>query len=280
VKLDRDPFDSLISRLNEARALVFDLQRLSRHPQDLPPAGTEEVEGLGSDLLHFVASADLPVLLSGAAGAPAASTARMIHEHSPWGAANFLELRAASLKGGDIQSHLEDGRRRNGSGHLGTMYVDEITNLDPDVQEELIAYLEPNPGRSYGSSLPVRLISSTSRSIEGALDTGALSERLYALAARIILPIPPAKSHRSRPTMHRSFTTWIVAEVKRLRGSRDGQLYSHFLGLLQGSLIRVVLERTGGNQIRAARLLGVNRNTLRKWMRLLGGAPDLAPSGE
>jgi DNA-binding protein Fis len=151
------------------------------------------------------------------------------------------------------------------------MYVDEITNLIPEVQEELIAHLEPDPGRSSASSVPIRLISSTIRSIEGALGTGDLSERLYALAARIMLPIPLAKPYRSRPAMHRPSTAWIIAEVKRLRGSCDGQLYPHFLGLLQRSLIRVVLERTGGNQVRAARLLGVNRNTLRKWMRLLGG---------
>jgi two-component system nitrogen regulation response regulator GlnG len=35
-------------------------------------------------------------------------------------------------------------------------------------------------------------------------------------------------------------------------------------------LIELVLEQTGGNQLRAAELLGINRNTLRKKLTALG----------
>jgi len=34
-----------------------------------------------------------------------------------------------------------------------------------------------------------------------------------------------------------------------------------------------VLDFSGGNQLRAARLLGINRNTLRKRLRVLGLLP-------
>jgi two-component system nitrogen regulation response regulator GlnG len=39
--------------------------------------------------------------------------------------------------------------------------------------------------------------------------------------------------------------------------------------MLERPLIAHVLARTGGNQLRAARLLGLNRNTLRKRCREL-----------
>ncbi len=41
-------------------------------------------------------------------------------------------------------------------------------------------------------------------------------------------------------------------------------LYATLIGVVERPLIEVVLERTGGNQVRAADMLGINRNTLRK----------------
>jgi two-component system nitrogen regulation response regulator GlnG len=36
------------------------------------------------------------------------------------------------------------------------------------------------------------------------------------------------------------------------------------IGEIERPLIELTLERAGGNQVRAARMLGLNRNTLRK----------------
>jgi len=52
-----------------------------------------------------------------------------------------------------------------------------------------------------------------------------------------------------------------------LAGGRG--LYRRVIQLVDRSLVRATLQRAGGCQIEAARLLGVNRNTLRRKMQQL-----------
>ncbi len=57
--------------------------------------------------------------------------------------------------------------------------------------------------------------------------------------------------------------------VEELVASRPGGVHHAALALLERPLLAHVLDLTGGNQLRAARILGVNRNTLRKRCREL-----------
>ena len=50
----------------------------------------------------------------------------------------------------------------------------------------------------------------------------------------------------------------------------DGTLYDRVIGEVERPLIEAVLARHGHNQLRAARALGINRNTLKKRLDLLG----------
>jgi two-component system, NtrC family, nitrogen regulation response regulator GlnG len=47
-------------------------------------------------------------------------------------------------------------------------------------------------------------------------------------------------------------------------------LHAFALSWVERPLLEFVLERTGGNQLRAAEMLGINRNTLRKKLTALG----------
>ena len=64
--------------------------------------------------------------------------------------------------------------------------------------------------------------------------------------------------------------------VDRLRAARPGRVHHDALVLLERPLLLHVLALTGGNQLRAARLLGINRNTLRKRCRELRLPPTRA----
>ncbi len=88
------------------------------------------------------------------------------------------------------------------------------------------------------------------------------SEALQAAAS-----VPHAEDSASVPG---GLGREVRVELKRVGGEKDGQLYEHLLSLVERPLLQAVLDRAGGNQLKAAQLLGINRNTLRKRMRQLG----------
>lgn len=55
-----------------------------------------------------------------------------------------------------------------------------------------------------------------------------------------------------------------------LNGHRPARLYDLVLREVEEPLFKAVLDYTEGNQVRAADILGINRGTLRKKLRLLG----------
>jgi two-component system nitrogen regulation response regulator GlnG len=58
--------------------------------------------------------------------------------------------------------------------------------------------------------------------------------------------------------------------VREAAASANGKLYRSVMARIERPLLRQALDLAGGNQLKAASLLGINRNTLRKRLRLLG----------
>lgn len=67
--------------------------------------------------------------------------------------------------------------------------------------------------------------------------------------------------------LSRAMTDVVPALVDQLVASNSPRLHREAMSLLERPLIVHALAMTGGNQLRAARLLGLNRNTLRKKIR-------------
>ena len=69
----------------------------------------------------------------------------------------------------------------------------------------------------------------------------------------------------------------VAEELARYFEALDGQkpcdLHKLVIGETEQALLQFVLERTAGNQSRAAQLLGLNRGTLRKKLKYYGLAP-------
>ncbi len=62
--------------------------------------------------------------------------------------------------------------------------------------------------------------------------------------------------------------------VRGLRHHASANLHGLMVGLVEKPLLRAVMRETRGNQVRAAALLGINRNTLRKKLKEHGIDPD------
>src|SRR3989338_6878963 len=62
----------------------------------------------------------------------------------------------------------------------------------------------------------------------------------------------------------------VVELGDSLYREKHGVLYKTILETIERPLIERILERTEGNQLKAARILGINRNTMRTKIKKLG----------
>jgi two-component system nitrogen regulation response regulator GlnG len=71
----------------------------------------------------------------------------------------------------------------------------------------------------------------------------------------------------------KSLEDYIVTYLSRFSidqfDDNDKGLYQSVLLEFEKPVLKYVLKATGGNQIKASKILGLNRNTLRKKLRLL-----------
>jgi two-component system nitrogen regulation response regulator GlnG len=140
----------------------------------------------------------------------------------------------------------------------------EPKTVSPEALEWMLAYSWPGNVRELENAVKRACVLSATSLI--------LPEHLPAPVARAAEVGAAGGGSSFERMLHQG----IGADLQRLKQEKDGQIYSHFLAALERPLLLHVLERTGGNQLRAAELLGINRNTLRKKLRELG----IKPGGE
>ncbi len=90
-----------------------------------------------------------------------------------------------------------------------------------------------------------------------------------------VLAVPledPSQEQTNRPqnTLRNSVKDTMDAYLKQLDGHSTGQLYQMFLQEVETPLLETVMTYVRGNQSKAAELLGINRGTLRKKLKMYG----------
>jgi len=109
------------------------------------------------------------------------------------------------------------------------------------------------------------------RELENAVQRAALLSPNVMLGAE---DFPELKGPRDNARNDTSLEGLIAGKLQNSLAQMDFQemdnLYEMVLHQMERPLINIVLERTRGNQVRTAEILGINRNTLRKKIQTLG----------
>jgi two-component system, NtrC family, nitrogen regulation response regulator GlnG len=87
-------------------------------------------------------------------------------------------------------------------------------------------------------------------------------------------PVSAAASVAIDATLEEIIERKLLECVRGLREHTSANLYDLMIGLVEKPLLRAVLRETSGNQVHAAHILGINRNTLRKKLTAHGIDPD------
>ncbi|HET7790073.1 MAG TPA: sigma-54 dependent transcriptional regulator [Gemmatimonadales bacterium] len=153
------------------------------------------------------------VLLTGESGTGKGWVARLVHNLSPRAAGPFIEVNCAGLSPTFLDSELfghEKGAftdakdKKQGLFELadgGTILLDEIGDLAPELQPKLLKVLETKTFRRLGGTreltVDVRLIAATNRDLAGDVKAGRFREDLFYRLSVMPLHLPPLRD-RSR----------------------------------------------------------------------------------
>jgi DNA-binding NtrC family response regulator len=212
------PVDMQLLAAATARAL--DKVRLKRHNallvSRLAPAGGDERLGVSAPmqaLTHQVellaASERTTVLLTGESGTGKGWVARLIHRRSARRAAPFVDVNCAGLSATFLDSELfghEKGaftdakEMKQGLFEIadrGSLFLDEIADLAPELQPKVLKAIEEKLFRRLGGTreiqVDVRLIAATNHDIGEAVRSGRFREDLYYRLHVIPLHLPPLR---------------------------------------------------------------------------------------
>ena len=145
--------------------------------------------------LHQVAPTEATVLISGETGTGKELVAAAVHEFSPRRAKPFLAVNCGALATGLLESELFGHLRGAFTGALrdkpglfeaadgGTMFLDEIGEVPPELQLRLLRVLQEREVTRVGDvrarKINVRVVAATNRDLRAMVKDGSFREDLF-----------------------------------------------------------------------------------------------------
>jgi DNA-binding NtrC family response regulator len=164
--------------------------------------------------LRLFARQEGAVLISGPTGSGKERCARAVHDESPRCSGPYVALNAAALMKSIAESELFGhvrgaftgaGERRPGrilEAHRGTIFIDEVGELDLEVQAKLLRVLEDRVVVPVGGSqadarvVDFRLVTATNRDLAEEVRAGRFRRDLYARINQLPVCVPPLSARR------------------------------------------------------------------------------------
>ena len=183
-------------------------------PPNIPPFSDligehESIAALRELLTRVARSKASTVLIYGETGTGKGMVARMIHEQSARADREFLDINCAAIPSDLLESELfgyEPGAFTGAVGkkqglietaNEGTVFLDEIRELDPVMQAKILTLLDTKRFRRLGSvkptSVDVRFIAATNKVLLSEVKNGKFRDDLYYRLQVIAVNIPPLR---------------------------------------------------------------------------------------
>ncbi|MGE4556127.1 MAG: sigma-54-dependent transcriptional regulator [Desulfovibrionaceae bacterium] len=234
-------------RLACLRALEYRNKKLT-----LLPVNASGIVGGGKWLkrclqrLARAAASDAPVLILGETGTGKELFARAVHANSPRAGGPFVVVDCAalheSLLGSELFGHTrgaftgaladKDGLVRLANG--GALFLDEVSELAPEMQKSFLRVLESNSYRPLGSGKEYtsnfRLVSVSNKDLEELVRQGRFRQDLLYRIQGAVLRLPPL---RDRPEDIPELTAHHLAAIRGRQGLEPAYVSQEFMDLLQ-----------------------------------------------
>ena len=223
-----------------------------------------------------MADTDSPVLILGETGAGKGVVARWLHQRSRRARDPFVDLNCAGLGRELLESELFGyakgaftGAAANKLGllevaHRGTVFLDEIGDVDPLVQPKLLTVLEDKRFRRLGDvqdrTVDLRLIAATSHDLSRLSHEQKFRSDLYFRISTLVLRVPPLRERRE------DIPPLAAEMVSRLSGNRGRKAVT-----LSADAVRALQAYAWPGNVREL------RNVLERAV-LLSGADTLQPA--
>jgi len=342
-----DELLNLVRRALKNRQLTIEnlylKQSLSRETRSTDIISRSAGMAKVKDMIAMVAPADSTVLIQGESGTGKGLVARKVHETSQRRGHPFMSVDCGALVKTLFESELFGHVKGAFTGadtiqlgkfemaHGGTLFFDEISNIDLEVQAKLLKAVEEKCISKVGDhkvvKVDVRIISATNRNLQEALAEGLFREDLFFRLNVVSIHVPPLRERkedipllidhflerftRKQGKQIEGFSTNAIealteyswpGNVRELENTverlvvfaRDRTIrtqdivYSNTvlsqvlsreplrLEEMERLHIMKVLQRTEGNKSQAARLLGIDRKTLRTKIKKYQISGDVA----